>query len=660
MICRVLELRILEEIMLQIKGLGKGFRGEWLFRSVDFQINDRDRIGLVGENGTGKSTLMKMLAALAAPDEGEIIGARDLTFGYLPQDGLFARGRTLFDEALSVFEPLRSLEDECRRLEHELSDADHEAPEYQKKIERYSALTQEFRLRGGYTIEAKTGAVLDGLGFPKRDWNRGCEEFSGGWQMRIALAKLLLMQPSLLLLDEPTNHLDLEARNWLEDYLKAYPNALVLVSHDRFFLDATIERVIEIRNRALHYYKGNYQDFVRQREERLAQLVAAYEAQQREIARIKAFADKFRYKATKAAQVQSRLKELERMERIEIPPESKPIHFRFPEGPRTGRVVLELEGVTAGYGDTPVFQDLSLILEKGERIALVGPNGAGKSTLMKILAGRLPLTAGMRREGHNVMVSYFSQDQDELLASDKTVWEEVYSVAPNHIVPHLRTLLGCFLFSGDSIEKPASVLSGGERSRLVLCRLLLSPANCLLLDEPTNHLDIRSKDILMESLQEYGGTIVFVSHDRYFLDGLATKVLEVGNGTATVYLGNYEDYLAKKKLEIEQAEAPPAPSTADQAGREESSSEESPTRKKKVNPYRIRLLQEKISGVEAEIQTHETRIAVLGKMLASEDLYRDYTLFRSTMDEHDRLQHELGALMEQWEKLQSELASLQN
>ncbi len=644
--------------MLQIKGLGKGFRGEWLFRATDFQINGRDRIGLVGENGTGKSTLMKMLAGLSVPDEGEVIGARDLTFGYLPQDGLFARGRTLFEEAMSVFSGLHLIEEECRRLEHELSEVDHDAPEHQKKVERYSSLTQEFRLRGGYTLEAQTGAVLDGLGFSKKDWERPCEEFSGGWQMRIALAKLLLQQPSLLLLDEPTNHLDLEARNWLEDYLQAYPNALVLVSHDRYFLDATIERVIEIRNRSLHFYRGNYEEFVRQREERLAQLVAAYEAQQQEIARIKAFADKFRYKATKAAQVQSRLKDLERMEKIEIPPESKPIHFHFPEGPRTGRIVLELGGVTAGYGGEPVFRDLSLILEKGERIALVGPNGAGKSTLMKILAGRLPLAAGERREGHNVIVSYFSQDQDELLQSDKTVWDEVYSVAPDRIVPQLRTLLGCFLFSGDSVEKPVSVLSGGERSRLVLCKLLLSPANCLLLDEPTNHLDIRSKDVLMESLQEYGGTIVLVSHDRYFLDGLATKVLEVGAGTATVYLGNYEDYLAKKKLEAETA-TQPVPARSAQEEPERDAPIASRPKKKKVNPYRIQALEEKIRDVEARIQTHETRIAALAKMLASEDLYRDYTLFRATMDEHDQLQHELTGLMEEWEKLQNELATLQ-
>ena len=646
--------------MLQTKGLGKAYRGEWLFRSLEFQINERDRIGLVGENGTGKSTLMKMLAGLVKPDEGEVVGPRDLTFGYLPQDGLFSRGRTLFEEALAVFEDLRSLEQECRELEHALADMQESSPEHDKKLERYASLSQQFRLRGGYALEAKVGSVLNGLGFPRSNWGRPCEEFSGGWQMRIALARLLLQEPSLLLLDEPTNHLDLDARNWLEDYLHDYPHAIVLVSHDRFFLDSTIERVLEIRNRAIHFYKGTYEDFVRQREERLAQLFAAYEEQQREIARIKAFADKFRYKATKAAQVQSRLKELERMERIELPPETKPVRIRFPEGPRTGRTVLQLEGVTAGYGAEPVFSDLNMLLERADRVALVGPNGAGKSTLMKILAGRLKLDRGSLKVGHNVVVSYYSQDQDELLGSDRTVWDEVFSVAPHHVVPQLRTLLGCFLFSGDSIEKPVSVLSGGERSRLVLCKLLFSPANCLLLDEPTNHLDLRSKDVLMEALREYDGTLVFVSHDRYFLDGLATKVLEVGGGTAVQYLGNYEDYLAKKTADLELEDTVHHARDVEGAAAPRGTGEKAePPRKRKVNPYRIQALTQKIAGVEAEIQMHETRIAVLAKMLASEELYRDYTLFRSTMEEHDRLQAELARYMEDWEKLQTELSALQ-
>ncbi len=642
--------------MLQIKSLGKAYRGDWLFRSLDFQINERDRIGLVGDNGTGKSTLMKMIAGLTPPDEGEVVGARDLTFGYLPQDGLFAHGRTLLEESLTVFEPLKALEREIRGLEREMADLQHRSPEYEKKLARYSLISHQFQLHEGYALEAKAGAVLLGLGFTQQDLQRPCDDFSGGWQMRIALGKLLLQQPGLLLLDEPTNHLDLEARNWLEEYLHAYPYALVLVSHDRYFLDSSVQRILEIRNKSVHFYRGNYADFLRQREEKLEQLRAAYEAQQKEIARIKAFADKFRYKATKAAQVQSRLKDLERMELVEIPPENKPIHIRFPEGPRTGRIVLELADVKAGYGGVPVFDGLNFILEKGERVALVGPNGAGKSTMMKMLAGRLPLMEGQRKEGHNVIVSYFSQDQDDLLSSSKTVWDEVYSVAPNHIVPQLRTLLGCFLFSGDSIEKPVSVLSGGERSRLVLCRLLLSPANCLLLDEPTNHLDIRSKDMLMDSLKEYEGTIVFVSHDRYFLDGLATKVLEVGNRTAVVYLGNYEDYLFKK-AELEKQEMP-MEQPVDQAPSNHGAPDRSSVnKKKKTNPIKIRQLKDQIEKIEGRIHLLETRIAVLTQLLSSEGLYRDRQLFLAAMDEHDGLQGELSRLMEKWESLHSELES---
>ncbi len=647
--------------MLQIKGLGKAFRGEWLFRSLDLQISDKDRIGLVGDNGTGKSTLMKIIAGLLAADEGEVVGARGRTIGYLPQDGLFAHGRTLLDEALSVYESLRSMEREIRLLEQELADMPHSGPEYEKRLDRYSFVCQQYRLHEGYSIEAKAGAVLLGLGFAQNDMQRLCDDFSGGWQMRIALAKLLLQQPSVLLLDEPTNHLDLEARNWLEDYLRNYPGALVLVSHDRYFLDASAQRILEIRNRTIYFFKGNYGDFVRQREERLEQLRAQYEAQQKEIARIKAFAEKFRYKATKAAQVQSRLNTLERMERIEIPPETKPIRLKFPEGPRTGRTVLELSNVSAGYGQTLVFRNVDYILEKGDRVALVGSNGAGKSTFMKILAGRLALSEGSRREGHNVLVSYFSQDQDDLIASEKTVWEEVFSVAPGNIIPQLRTLLGCFLFSGDAVEKPVGVLSGGERSRLVLCKLLLSPANCLLLDEPTNHLDIRSKDILMESLRDYKGTLVFVSHDRYFLDGLATKMIEVGNQTIVPYPGNYEDYLIKKaELEKDAAKSakdagvePDQPGSADKAAAPE-------PRKKKANPYKIRQVRDEIEKLEGKIESHETRVAVLTRLLASEDLYRDHQLFRSTLEEHDQLQRELDKFMEQWERMNSELAALES
>ena len=653
------------EMMLQIKGLGKAYRAEWLFRSLDFQINAKDRVGIVGDNGTGKSTLMKMFAGLVQADEGEVVGSKELTFGYLPQEGLFACGRTLIEETLTVFESLKAMEIEMRRLEDEMAVISPDAPEYEKKLERYSLLSQRFQLNEGYSIEAKAGAVLQGLGFKSTDMRRPCEDFSGGWQMRIALGKLLLRQPNLLLLDEPTNHLDLEARNWLEDYMRSYPHAVMMVSHDRYFLDASVNRIMEIRNRSVHFYHGNYEAFTNQRRERMAQLVAEYEAQQKEIARIKAFADRFRYKATKAAHVQSRLKELDRMELVEIPPDAKPIHLKFPEGPRTGRTVLELSNVSAGYGETPVFRDLKFTLEKGERVALVGPNGAGKSTLMKILAGRLPLFSGERKEGYNVIVSYFSQDQEEIISSAKTVWDEVYSAAPGYVIPQLRTMLGCFLFSGDAIEKPVSVLSGGERSRLVLCKLLFSPANCLLLDEPTNHLDIKSKDILMDALGNYGGTLVFVSHDRYFLDGLATKVLEIGNETAVMHLGNYEDYLFKKaELEKAASEAvaiasvrnSPAGITTPQVA----TSPSAEIRKKKVNPYKIKQLTNQIEKVEGQIQLCETRIAVLNQVLASEELYRDHQLFRATMDEHDRLEKDLGVCMSEWERLNSDMEVLNN
>ena len=648
--------------MLQIKGLGKAYRGEWLFRSLDFQINGNDRIGLVGDNGTGKSTLMKMLSGLLQADEGETIGSKELTFGYLPQDGLFARGRTLLEETLTVFESLKTMEAEIRRLEEEMAQSGPDTPGHEKQLERYSLLSQQFQIKEGYSVEAKAGAVLQGLGFTKDDMRRPCEDFSGGWQMRIALGKLLLQQPNLLLLDEPTNHLDLEARNWLEGYLQSYPHAVMMVSHDRYFLDASVNRIVELRNRSVHFYHGNYNAFTRLREERMAQLVAAHEAQQKEIARIKAFADRFRYKATKAAQVQSRLKELERMELVEIPPEAKPIRLKFPEGPRTGRTVLELSNVSAGYGETPVFRDLNFILEKGERVALVGPNGAGKSTLMKILAGRLPLFQGERKEGHNVVVSYFSQDQEELISSSKTVWDEVYSVAPSYVVPQLRTMLGCFLFSGDEIEKPVSVLSGGERSRLVLCKLLFSPANCLLLDEPTNHLDIKSKDILMDALGDYGGTLVFVSHDRYFLDGLATKVLEIGNETAVAHMGNYEDFLYKK-AEQEKAAAATASvesvrSFPTETAAPQTAAPPAEARKKKVNPYKIKQFTDQIEKLEGQIQLYETRVTVLNQMLASEELYRDHQLFRTTMDEHDRLEKDLGVCMAEWERLNSGLETL--
>ncbi len=510
-------------------------------------ITPRDRVGLVGANGTGKSTLMKILAGLETLDYGSISTAKGISAGYLPQDGLTLSGRTVFAECMSVFSELRGLEQEMEDLTGRMSELDHSSQEYSQVAERYHRIEHEFRTRDGYAIEAQVGTVLSGLGFRKEDWNRQTEEFSGGWQMRLALAKLLLQRPNLLLLDEPTNHLDLEARNWLEEYLGDYPYAFVLISHDRYFLDVTINKIVEIWNKRIHLYSGNYEKYLGQKTQRLEQLEAAYRNQRERIEQLEVFINRFRYQATKAKQVQSRIKELERMERIELPEEEKTIHFSFPQPKPGGRIVAEFQGVAKAYGEKQVFSDVSFMIERGDRIALVGVNGAGKSTLIKLLAEQEPLTGGEYRLGHNAQPDYFAQDQYKELDPDARILDDLGGLSPRSTQTELRSLLGCFLFSADDVFKRIGVLSGGERNRYALLRMLLRPANFLLLDEPTNHLDMRAKDVLLKALTDYTGTVVFVSHDRYFIDKLATRVFEVGDGRVEVYPGNYEDYRWRKE-----------------------------------------------------------------------------------------------------------------
>jgi len=413
--------------------------------------------------------------------------------------------------------------------------------------DRLHQLDSEFRNRDGYAIEAQVGTVLAGLGFPHEDWRRRTEEFSGGWQMRIALAKLLLAKPNLLLLDEPTNHLDLEARNWLEQYLSDYPFAYVLISHDRYFLDVTVDKIVEIWNRGVHFYHGNYEKYLQQKQERAEQLEAAYRNQRERIEQLEAFINRFRYQATKAKQVQSRIKELEKIERIELPEEERTIHFSFPQPKPSGRIVAEFQNVSKSYGEKFVFGGVRFIIERGDRIALVGVNGAGKSTLIKLLAGSEPLSSGEYRLGHNVQVDYFAQDQYKELDPNAKMIDDLSSLAPRATNTELRNLLGCFLFSEDDVFKRIGVLSGGERNRYALARMLQQPSNFMLLDEPTNHLDLRAKDVLLESLENYTGTVVFVSHDRYFIDKLATRIFEVGGGEIHVFPGNYEDYIWRKE-----------------------------------------------------------------------------------------------------------------
>jgi ATP-binding cassette subfamily F protein 3 len=529
--------------MLQLTGAGKRFGHKLLFENVDWMITSKDKIGLVGANGTGKSTMLKVLAGLESLDYGSVSGTKGISAGYLPQDGLQLSGRTVFAECMTVFANLRALEEELETLTHRMSDTDPTSDEYAAIADRFQRVDSEFRARDGYSIESQVGAVLDGLGFSKQDWARRTEEFSGGWQMRIALAKLLLEKPNLLLLDEPTNHLDLEARNWLEQYLKTYPNAFVLISHDRFFLDVTITKIVELWNKKAYLYNGNYEKYVTQKTERRAQLEAAYKNQREKIEQLEAFINRFRAQATKAKQVQSRIKELERIERIEpLPDEEKTIHFTFPQPKPSGRVVAEFRGVSKYYGEKKVFENVNFHIERGDRVALVGINGAGKSTLMKLLSGTEPLTTGEYTLGHNVEVDYFAQDQYKELNVKAELLEDLTEAAPRRTATELRNLLGCFLFSADDVFKQIGVLSGGERNRYALAKMLMHPSNFLLMDEPTNHLDMRAKDVLLQSLQEYTGTVVFVSHDRYFIDKLATRVFEIENGEVTIFPGNYEDY----------------------------------------------------------------------------------------------------------------------
>jgi ATP-binding cassette subfamily F protein 3 len=539
--------------MLSLQNAGKRFGPRVLFLEANWLIRAREKTALVGANGTGKSTLMKVLAGLESLDYGTMQLTRGMSIGYLPQEGLRLTGRTVFEECLSVFDELREMEKEIERLAGQLTELDHASPEYEAAAERFSMLQERFHALDGYALDAQVGAVLTGLGFAKEDWARQTDEFSGGWQMRIALAKLLLAKPNLLLLDEPTNHLDLETRNWLENYLKSYPFGYILISHDRYFLDVTIDRTVEIWNKRLTIYQGNYTKYLSQKDERRAQLEAAYRNQRIQIEHLEAFINRFRAQATKARQVQSRIKELEKIERIEIPEDEPVIHFKFPQPPPSGRMVVETEGLSKSYGAKQVLTNVRFSIERGDRVALVGVNGAGKSTLIRMLTGDETPTSGQIHLGHNVVTEYFAQDQYKVLNGDARMLDDISRAALKVPEQALRSLLGCFLFSGDDVFKPLSVLSGGERNRYALARILVSPSNFLLLDEPTNHLDMRAKDVLLEAIAAFSGTVVFVSHDRYFIDRLATRVLEVEGGNVISYEGNYEDYLRRKEAQAAKA-----------------------------------------------------------------------------------------------------------
>ena len=650
-----------------MQNAGKRFGPRVLFLEANWLIRSKEKTALVGANGTGKSTLMKVLAGLETLDYGEMQQTRGMSIGYLPQEGLRLTGRTVFEECLTVFDELRGMERQVEEMAGQMAVLDHGSPEYESAAERYSLLQERFHALDGYALDAQVGGVLTGLGFSKEDWARQTDEFSGGWQMRIALAKLLLAKPNLLLLDEPTNHLDLETRNWLEDYLRTYPFGYILISHDRYFLDVTIDRTVEIWNKRLTIYHGNYTKYLKEKDERRAQLEAAYRNQREQIEHLEAFINRFRAQATKAKQVQSRIKELEKIVRIEIPEEEPVIHFKFPQPPPSGRTVVEAEGLSKSYGPKHVFSNARFTIERGDRVALVGVNGAGKSTLIKLLTGAEAPTAGSVKLGHNVLAEYFAQDQYKVLDGEARMLDDISRAAVKVPEQALRSLLGCFLFSGDDVFKPLGVLSGGERNRFALARILVSPSNFLLLDEPTNHLDMRAKDVLLEAIAAFSGTVVFVSHDRYFIDRLATRVLEVENGAVTSYEGDYEDYVRRKGLApgsplVESGGKGRAPETVTIKETVASASsngtsgetESAKDRPRRLNPIKQKQMEERCVFLEEEVPRIEASIAHTEEQLG---IYVSAAETERLTSLAEELRTQLAALTAEWEEVMAQLES---
>jgi ATP-binding cassette subfamily F protein 3 len=670
--------------VLQLQDVTKAFGEKVLLEHVTWQVGDRDRVGLCGPNGAGKTTLLKMLAGLDEPDSGVIQKPNALTLGYLPQDGLSHSGRTVVAEASLALKPLLDMKAEMHALEEQLGDASLNETDHEAILARYSEVQDRFRLSDGYQIELKVATVLRGLGFEPEMQDQLTDHLSGGWQMRLALAKLLLSAPDLLLLDEPTNHLDLDARNWLEEYLVAYPHSVILVSHDRYFLDAVVTHIADLTLRKITEYHTNYTKYLEQRDAALARLREAKKRQDEEIQRVEEFINRFRYQATKAAQVQSRIKMLEKVERLEVPPERKRIHFQFPAAPKSGRMVLELKGAHKAYGDKTVLDRVDLHIERGDRIALVGHNGAGKSTLMRMLSGEEMPDRGTRTEGHQLVMQYFAQDEATRLDPSLTVYETLSAGSPHTMVPMIRNILGGFLFSGDDVYKKAGVLSGGERTRLAVARMLLRPSNTLLLDEPTNHLDIDSKEVLLDALADYGGTLIFVSHDRYFVEKLATKIIEVGEGKAALYPGTYEAFLWSKDAQGSkspqapspkpqvpspkpqapgpkpqvpspkpQAASPQAPAAPEQSYEERKRA--SAEHKKRERAFKA--LKDRVAEMEARIAEREKAIKDVEQEMSAPEFYNDHERSKPVLARHQELMWEVGELLGQWEMLQGELAA---
>lgn len=648
--------------MISVENLQVEFAAKPLFADVTFVVNKKDRIALVGKNGAGKSTLLKILAGLQPPTGGEVTVPKDISVGYLPQVMVLSDTRTVMEEAEQAFEHISELQAAIEQMNEQLAErTDYESVEYQTLIEKFTHANEHYQMMGGNNYHAEIERTLQGLGFVRADFNRPTSEFSGGWRMRIELAKLLLRRPDVLLLDEPTNHLDIESIQWLENFLATRCNAVVLVSHDRAFINHVTTRTIEISCGRIYDYRVKYDEFMQLRAERREQQLRAYENQQKEIQETKDFIERFRYKPTKAVQVQSRIKQLEKIIPIEVDEvDNSALRLKFPPAQRSGDYPVICEELEKKYGMHTVFSGVNLTIKRGEKVAFVGKNGEGKSTLVKCVMGEIPFE-GILKIGHNVRIGYFAQNQAQLLNEERTVFDTIDRVAVGDIRTRIKDILGAFMFGGEAIEKKVKVLSGGERSRLAMIRLLLEPVNLLILDEPTNHLDMRSKDVLKEAIREFDGTVIVVSHDREFLDGLVTKVYEFGGGQVREHLGGIYDFLRKKridsldKLSMSAHFSSPAQEKK-LSDRAENNSSKLTYEQQKEQQKQIRRLEKSVADCETRIEKLEAEIATLEERMTTPEGASDMKLY----EEHTALKKQLDAVVEEWERVSMELEEMKN